>query len=57
VIPGAAPTLAPTAAASASVLGQFMASSFVSAPAGQGATPIAEPPLNQHPQLAQPHAA
>jgi hypothetical protein len=39
------------------VLGQFMASSFVPAAAGQVATPITEPPLSQQPQLVQPHAA
>jgi Ca2+-binding RTX toxin-like protein len=58
VMPGgavAAPT--PAFAASASVLGQFMASSFVSTGTGQDATAIAEPPLSQQPQLAQPHAA
>ena len=58
VIPGGSP-LAPTAAfaANASVLGQFMASSFVSAAEGHGALPVADPSVSQPPQLAQPHAA
>jgi Ca2+-binding RTX toxin-like protein len=43
-------------AASAALLGQFMASSFVSAGEGLGAVPIADPSASQHPQLAQPHA-
>jgi Ca2+-binding RTX toxin-like protein len=43
-------------AASAAVLGQFMASSFASAGEGLGAVPIADPSASQHPQLAQPHA-
>jgi Ca2+-binding RTX toxin-like protein len=43
-------------AASAARLGQFMASSFVSAGEGLGAVPIADPSASQHPQLAQPHA-
>jgi Ca2+-binding RTX toxin-like protein len=43
-------------AASAALLGQFMASSFVSAGEGLGAVPIADPSAGQHPQLAQPHA-
>ncbi len=43
-------------ASSAALLGQFMASSFVSAGEGLGAVPIADPSASQHPQLAQPHA-
>ena len=38
------------------LLGQFMASSFVTAGDGQARTPIADPPSNQQPLLAQPHA-
>jgi hypothetical protein len=38
------------------VLGQAMASSFVPAGVGQGATPIADPAPSQQPMLAQPHA-
>jgi Ca2+-binding RTX toxin-like protein len=43
-------------AASMALLGQFMASTFVAAGDGHGATPIAEMPQNQPPLLAQPHA-
>ena len=43
-------------AASAALLGQFMASSFAPAGSGQGGTPIADPAANQPPLLAQPHA-
>jgi len=42
--------------ANAALLGQFMASSFAPAGAGQGGTPIADPAANQPPLLAQPHA-
>jgi hypothetical protein len=38
------------------LLGQFMASSFVTAGDGQGAVPIAEAAANSQPALAQPHA-
>src|SRR5205085_1314199 len=38
------------------LLGQFMASTFVTAGNGHGATPIAEPAASQPPLLAQPHA-
>jgi Ca2+-binding RTX toxin-like protein len=38
------------------LLGQFMASSFVTASDGPGATPTADPTLSQPPLLAQPHA-
>ena len=41
----------------AALLGQFMASSFVSAAEGHGATPAVDPSVSQPPQLAQPHAA
>ena len=44
------------ALAAALLLGQFMASSFVTAGDGHGAMPIADPPSNQQPLLAQPHA-
>ena len=40
----------------AALLGQFMASSFVTAGDGQGATPIAEAAANPQTVLAQPHA-
>jgi Ca2+-binding RTX toxin-like protein len=43
-------------AASMALLGQFMASTFVAAGDGHGATPITEMPQNQPPLLAQPHA-
>ena len=48
-------TAAPPAA-SAALLGQFMASSFVPAGGPQGGTPVADPAANQPPLLAQPHA-
>jgi len=48
-----APVSSPPGAA---LLGQFMASSFVTAGDGQGAAPIAEAAANQQPVLAQPHA-
>ena len=41
---------------SAALLGQFMASSFVAAGDGHGATPIADPQSTQQPLLAHPHA-
>jgi Ca2+-binding RTX toxin-like protein len=44
-------------AAAAALLGQFMASSFVSAGEGHSAVPMADPLTAQQPQLAQPHAA
>ena len=40
----------------AALLGQFMASSFVTAGDGHGATPIADPASSQQPLLTQPHA-
>jgi Ca2+-binding RTX toxin-like protein len=43
-------------AAGMALLGQFMASTFVAAGDGHGATPIAEMPQSQPPLLAQPHA-
>jgi Ca2+-binding RTX toxin-like protein len=46
-----------TRSASAALLGQFMASSFVSAGEGLGVMPIADQSSGQHPQLAPPHAA
>ena len=39
----------------ASLLGQFMASSFAPAADGHGATPVADQPPTQQPLLAQPH--
>ena len=39
------------------VLGQFMASSFVPAGQGHGATPIADPQASQPPVLAMPQHA
>jgi Ca2+-binding RTX toxin-like protein len=42
--------------ASVSLLGQFMASSFVPPGFGQGGAPITEQASNQHPLLSQPHA-
>jgi len=44
-------------ASAAALLGQFMASTFVSAGEGHGAVPIADPSVGQQPQLAQPHTA
>jgi hypothetical protein len=41
----------------ASLLGQFMASSFAPAADGHGAVPVADPSVSQQPQLALPHAA
>jgi len=43
-------------AASAALLGQFMASSFVTTGDGHGAMPIVDPSSNQPPLLTQPHA-
>jgi Ca2+-binding RTX toxin-like protein len=43
-------------ARSLALLGQAMASSFVTAGDGHGATPIADQPSSHHPLLAQPHA-
>jgi Ca2+-binding RTX toxin-like protein len=43
-------------AASLALLGQFMASSFVTSGDGHTTTPIAEPPSSQQPLLTQPHA-
>ena len=40
----------------AALLGQHMASSFVTAGDGHASTPIADPPSSQPPLLAQPHA-
>ena len=47
-------TAAPPAA-SAALLGQFMASTFVPAGGPQGGMPVADPATNQPPLLAQPH--
>jgi Ca2+-binding RTX toxin-like protein len=44
-------------AVGAALLGQFMASSFVSPGEGHGAVPIADPSASQQPQLGLPHAA
>jgi Ca2+-binding RTX toxin-like protein len=46
----------PAGAQAAALLGQSMASTFVTAGVGQGAAPIAEAAANQQPVLAQPHA-
>jgi Ca2+-binding RTX toxin-like protein len=43
-------------AANLAVLGQFMASSFVTAGDAHGTTPITDQPSNQQPLLTQPHA-
>ena len=43
-------------AAGLALLGQHMASSFVAAGDGHGATPIADPPSSQQPLLTHPHA-
>ena len=43
-------------AAGLALLGQSMASSFVTAGDGHGATPIADQPSSQQPLLAHPHA-
>ena len=51
--PGGNVILAPT---TLPLLSQFMASTFVAASDGQGATPIADPSSGQQPLLAQPHA-
>jgi len=57
IIPGGSAPTAPAApAANATVLGQFMASSFVTAGDGHGGMQIAEQSANQPPLLAQPHA-
>ena len=61
ILPGAptpAPALASDAshAASVALLGQFMASSFVTAGDGHSPTPIADQPSSQPPLLTQPHA-
>ena len=40
----------------AALLGQFMASSFVTAGGGESSTPITDQPSNQQPLLTQPHA-
>ena len=40
----------------AALLGQFMASSLVTAGDSHSATPIADPPSSQPPLLTQPHA-
>jgi Ca2+-binding RTX toxin-like protein len=55
VVAAASVTTSP--AAGAALLGQFMASSFVSAAEGHGALPVADPSVSQQPQLALPHAA
>src|SRR2546429_2688295 len=50
-----AATVAPQAE-TAALLGQFMASSFVTAGDGHAPTPIADPASSQPPLLTQPHA-
>ncbi|HEY2424416.1 MAG TPA: calcium-binding protein [Pseudolabrys sp.] len=49
-------TIPNDASHAAALLGQFMASSFVDAGDGQGATAVADQPPAQQPLLAQPHA-
>src|SRR5262245_25657939 len=49
-------TSTPSDGSRAALLGQFMASSFVTAGDGHGATPIADPLPSQQPLLTQPHA-
>ena len=44
-------------AASAALLGQFMASSLVTTGVGLGGVPLADPSVGQQPLLTQPHAA
>ena len=51
-----APVSAPPSANAAALLGQSMASTFVTAGDGQGAAPIAEAAALPQPVLAQPHA-
>ncbi|HEY7247711.1 MAG TPA: calcium-binding protein [Xanthobacteraceae bacterium] len=53
---GSAPTSDASPAASAALLSQLMASSFVPASAGNSPTPIADQPSSQPPLLTQPHA-
>jgi Ca2+-binding RTX toxin-like protein len=53
---GSVPPTDGSQAGSAALLGQFMASTFVTDGGGQGATPVADPHANQPPLLAQPHA-
>jgi hypothetical protein len=43
-------------AARVALLGQYMASSSVTASDGHGGTPVADPPSSEQPLLAQPHA-
>ena len=45
-----------SSSANLAVLGQFMASSFVTAGDAPGTTPITDQPSNQQPLLTQPHA-
>jgi Ca2+-binding RTX toxin-like protein len=53
---GSVPPADGSQAGSVALLGQFMASTFVTDGGGQGATPLADPHGNQPPLLAQPHA-
>jgi Ca2+-binding RTX toxin-like protein len=52
---GSAPASDGAHAPNPALLSQFMASSFVTAGDGHGATPVADQPSNQPPLLAQPH--
>jgi Ca2+-binding RTX toxin-like protein len=54
--PTGAGDASPPAGSNAALLSQFMASSFVTAGDGHGATPVSDQPSNQPPLLAQPHA-
>jgi Ca2+-binding RTX toxin-like protein len=53
---GSVPPADGSQAGSVALLGQFMASTFVTDGGGQGGTPVADPQANQPPLLAQPHA-
>jgi Ca2+-binding RTX toxin-like protein len=54
--PNIVPPTGSSPAGSVALLGQFMASTFVTDGGGQGGTPVADPHANQPPLLAQPHA-
>jgi Ca2+-binding RTX toxin-like protein len=56
VAPGTSTPSGGSQAPNVALLGQFMASSFVTAGDGHGGTPVTEPPSSQPPLLTQPHA-